>query len=90
MVANILSSIGSGITMIAIPWLLIQGTNGDKVLGYTTMAVTFIFLVTAPYLGLLIDTVSRKKLLLIGEVIGGTMVAIFTIIGFMGFEPNSL
>ena len=40
--ANIASSIGSGITMIAIPWMLVSSDNGNKVFGFITIGMTII------------------------------------------------
>jgi MFS family permease len=82
--ANILSSIGSGITMIAIPWLLITKANGGVLFGYASIGVTVMMLLLSPFIGSIIDLSSRKKLLLIGEVIGFLMVGVFAIWGFLG------
>ncbi|MBE4906832.1 MFS transporter [Bacillus luteolus] len=84
--ANILSSIGSGITMVAIPWLLIAEKNGDVLFGYASIAVTVIMLLVTPYIGMMIDRSSRKKLLLVGEIIGFGMVGLFAIWGLVGYS----
>ncbi|NEW08099.1 hypothetical protein GK047_19030 [Paenibacillus sp. SYP-B3998] len=42
MIANMLSSIGSGITMIGVPWLLVNRSGGDEVYGYATLASTIL------------------------------------------------
>ncbi|QOR67275.1 MFS transporter [Cytobacillus suaedae] len=84
--ANILSSIGSGITMIAVPWLLIAKSNGDVLFGYASIAVTMIMLLVTPYIGMMIDRTSRKKLLLVGEIIGFGMVGAFAFWGLVGYN----
>lgn len=38
--ANVASSIGLEITMIAIPWLLVSSPGGSQILGYITLAMT--------------------------------------------------
>jgi hypothetical protein len=37
--ANLLSSIGSGITMIAVPWLLVSKGDGATIFGYATIVM---------------------------------------------------
>jgi MFS family permease len=84
--ANLLSSIGSGITMIAIPWLLVSERDGATVFGYATIVMTLINFLMAPFIGQWVDRFPRKKLLMIGELVGFLMVLIFAVSGFIGFE----
>ncbi|MTI31556.1 MFS transporter [Xanthovirga aplysinae] len=67
---NIISNIGSGITMIAIPWLLIQRENGEQVYGYATLSLSSLMVILLPLSGRLIDRFSRKKVLITIESIG--------------------
>ncbi len=83
--ANIASSIGTGITMIAIPWMLVTSENGNAVFGYITIGMTVINFLITPYVGALVDRVSRKKLLLISEVVCFIILLFFTSMGFLGF-----
>lgn len=82
--ANILSSTGSGITMIAIPWLLVTGEAGEEGFGYVTLGVAILMFFLAPYVGLLIDKFSRKKMLLISQATGACISGIFALLGFFG------
>lgn len=82
--ANILSSIGSGITMTAIPWLLVNRTGGEETFGYITIGMTVLMLILAPYIGVLVDFASRKKILLAGELMGFVIIAGFAMIGILG------
>ena len=82
--ANIASSIGSGITMIAIPWMLVSSENGNKVFGYITICMTILSFILTPFVGNLVDKVSRKKLLIISEIICFALLFIFSLIGFIG------
>ncbi|MET0960214.1 MAG: MFS transporter [Psychrobacillus psychrotolerans] len=84
--ANIASSIGSGITMIAIPWMLVSSDNGNKVFGYITIGMTILSFILTPFIGNLVDKVSRKKLLIISEIICFALLFIFSLIGFMGLS----
>lgn len=79
--ANFLSSIGSGITMIAIPWLLVNRDGGEQLFGYVSLLMTVILFLISPYLGILIDRFSRKKILLLAEVLALCIVMIFSIWG---------
>lgn len=81
--ANIASSIGLGITMIAIPWLLISSPGGNQIFGYLTLGMTIFNFVVTPLIGGLIDRFSRKKLLVVGESVGLVIMLSFSILGFM-------
>lgn len=82
--ANIASSIGSGITMIAIPWLLVSSNNGNELFGYVTIATTMLSFLITPYIGSLIDKISRKKLLIFSKVVSLFLLLFFSLIGFVG------
>lgn len=82
--ANIASSIGSGITMIAVPWLLVTSDNGNAVFGYVTLGMTILSFILTPFVGHLIDQMSRKKILLISQMVSLIMLLIFSTIGFVG------
>ena len=70
LLANITGSIGSGVTIIAVPWLLVHRPNGDQLYGYITLGTTLALFLFMPYYGTWIDRHSRKKMLLIGELFG--------------------
>jgi MFS family permease len=84
LIANIASSIGSGITMIAIPWLLVTSDNGSSLFGYITLIMTIINFMITPSIGFLVDKWSRKSILLAGEIFGFIMLVAFASIGFFG------
>ncbi|MFD2172267.1 MFS transporter [Tumebacillus lipolyticus] len=81
--ANIFSSIGSGITMIAVPWLLVNREGGDQIFGYATLFSTLILFFASPYIGVLIDRISRKKTLIFAEILGFSTVLIFALWGYL-------
>jgi MFS family permease len=70
LVANITGSIGSGITIVAIPWLLVHRTGGDQIYGYATVGTTIVLFLFMPHYGSWIDRHSRKTMLLAGELFG--------------------
>ncbi|QOV12198.1 MFS transporter [Viridibacillus arvi] len=82
--ANIASSIGSGITMIAIPWMLVSSENGNTVFGYISICMTIINFLITPFIGNLVDKMNRKKILLISEFVCFLLLMLFTLIGFIG------
>jgi hypothetical protein len=40
LLANVTGSIGAGITIVAIPWLLDHRSGGDQIYGYATIGTT--------------------------------------------------
>ncbi|TYS58580.1 MFS transporter [Sutcliffiella horikoshii] len=84
--ANVASAIGSGITMIAIPWLLVTSDNGNEVFGYVAICMTIINFILTPYLGYLIDKISRKKMLVSSKVVSLLALALFSGVGFLGMD----
>ncbi len=70
LLANITGSIGSGITIIAIPWLLIQRDNGEQLYGWVTIASTIVLFALVPHYGAWLDHHSRKAAMLAGEIFG--------------------
>lgn len=82
--ANVLSSIGSGITMIAIPWLLVTVIDGGTTFGYITIFMTIFNFILSPSIGHLVDRFSRKKILLFGEFFGFIIVMTFVLVGLLG------
>lgn len=70
LVANLTGSIGSGITLIAVPWLLVHRANGDQLYGWVTLGTTVVLFLFMPYYGAWLDRHSRKTMLLVGELFG--------------------
>ncbi len=70
LLANITGSIGSGVTIIAVPWLLIHRPNGDALYGWLTIISTLALFLFMPYYGTWLDRHSRKTMLLAGELFG--------------------
>lgn len=70
LLANITGSIGSGVTIIAVPWLLIHREHGDQIYGWATLGTTLALFFFMPYYGAWLDRHSRKTMLLVGELFG--------------------
>ena len=72
--------------MIAIPWMLVTSIDGNAVFGYVTIATTILSFILTPFIGNLIDNMSRKNLLLVSKFISLTLLLIFSMIGYVGLE----
>lgn len=70
--ANLASSIGSGVTIIAVPWLLVNRPGGSQLYGWATVFTTLAVFLFAPYYGAWVDRHSRKVMLLASEIFGAT------------------
>jgi len=68
--ANFLLVVGSGITWIAVPWLLIHKANGEGLYGLSNAVLTLLIFLLLPHLGKAIDRNSRKKVLISYFVFG--------------------
>lgn len=88
LLANITGSIGSGITLFAVPWLLVQQPGGNASYGTVTLVTTVALFLFMPYYGVWVDHHSRKTMLLGSELFGftatGAMAAICAIGGGYG------
>lgn len=80
--ANLTSSIGSGITIIAVPWLLVNRPGGSQIFGWATVLTTLAIFLFAPYYGAWVDRHSRKTMLLLGEAFGATATLTMALSGF--------
>ena len=81
-IANAVSGIAQGISMIAIPWYFAQ----KGMLGYFGMVylvVNFCSMVWVPLSGSIIDRYDRKHVFLGITFIGGSILAIITALGFL-------
>ncbi|WP_134704670.1 MFS transporter [Ammoniphilus sp. YIM 78166] len=83
LIANLFSSVGSGITMITIPWILVNRQGGEQLFGYAALGMTLVLFFVSPYIGTLIDRFSRKSMLLFSEVFGFVLIAGLTLWGYL-------
>ncbi len=70
LLANITGSVGSGITIVAVPWLLVHRPSGDQIYGWVTNGTTLALFAFMPCYGAWLDRCSRKAMLLAGELFG--------------------
>lgn len=89
LLANITGSVGSGVTIVAVPWLLVQRPGGDRLYGYLTIAMTIAVFALIPHYGAWLDRHSRKLALLIGEAFGAiTTLTMATWIALAGYAAT--
>lgn len=72
LIANTLGSIGSGVTIFAVPWLLVHQTGGNEAFRWITIATTAVLFLIMPAYGAWVDRNSRKTALLVSEAWGFT------------------
>jgi MFS family permease len=92
LIANTLGSIGSGVTIFAVPWLLVHQPNGNEAYRWVTIATTIVLFLLMPYYGAWVDHHSRKTALLASEVwgFGATLGMAITGLALGGFAPWQL
>ncbi|MEO6244710.1 MAG: MFS transporter [Opitutaceae bacterium] len=87
LLANTLGSIGSGITIFAVPWVLVHREGGNRAYLWVTVATTLVLFALMPAYGAWIDRHSRKTALLASEAwgFGATVVMALTGLVLGGF-----
>ncbi|WP_411502887.1 MFS transporter [Brevibacillus centrosporus] len=82
--SNLFSGFGQGMTMIGIAWYLVEKTGSAQLLGSTMFTSAVLMFFIGPYIGTLIDRFSRKKMLLVENLIGSSVLGALAIWGFFG------
>ncbi|MEC9209249.1 MAG: MFS transporter [Bacteroidota bacterium] len=85
--ANIISGIAQGISMIAIPWYFVKIVSRPEVFANSYLLITFLTLFWGLYAGTLIDRYSRKRLFVIINIVCGILIGS---IAFYGNYISSL
>lgn len=90
MLAHGVSSFAQGISMIAIPWYFKDVLNQSKEFSILYLITTTITLFWSIYAGSLIDKYSRKKIFLVANACGFTLLCISALIGWWNGEMPPL
>ena len=80
--ANIISGIAQGISMIAIPWYFVKIVSRPIIFSNSYLLITFFTLFWGLYAGTLIDRYSRKKLFIIINIVCGILIGGIAFYGF--------
>lgn len=64
LVSNFLASVGIGVAMIAIPWLLATRSDGGVLFGVLMTLSNIALAIATPFIGVLIDRISRKRMMI--------------------------
>ena len=89
--ANIISGIAQGISMIAIPWYFVKVVSRPEVFANSYLLITFLTLFWGLYAGTLIDRYSRKKLFIIINIVCGILIGGIAFYGiYITFLPDFL
>jgi MFS family permease len=86
--ANFLFSVGSGVSMIAVPWGIVSLPNGDRLYGQVMLWTTLILIALLPAAGLMIDRMSRKRILIGAQLLGAFCVGACTLLTFITGEAG--
>jgi MFS family permease len=83
LVANTLGSIGSGITIFAVPWLMVKAPDGNAAYRWITIATTIVLFAIMPSYGAWVDGHSRKSALLASEAWGFFATLSMAVVGLL-------
>ncbi len=81
LVANTLGSIGSGITIFSVPWLLVHRPEGNAAYRWATIVTTVVLFAIMPHYGAWVDRHSRKTALLASEAWGFFATVTMAVVG---------
>jgi len=74
--ASLLTSVGTGLTTFLIPWLLLKQHEGDNLFTMSFLLITISMFLLTPSIGSLIDSYSRRKIILVLEFSGLTLISL--------------
>ena len=80
--ANIISGLAQGISMVAIPWYFVKVVARPEFFTSSYVVITFLTLFWGLYAGTLIDRYSRKKLFIIINAVCGLIIGSIALYGF--------
>jgi len=80
--ANIISGLAQGISMVAIPWYFVKVVDRPEFFTSSYVIITFLTLFWGLYAGTLIDRYSRKKLFIIINAACGLIIGSIALYGF--------
>ena len=88
--ANIISGLAQGISMVAIPWYFVKVVSRPEVFANAYLLITFLTLFWGIYAGTLIDRYSRKSLFIIVNIICGLFIGGVALFGIQSQNLSDL
>ena len=85
-IANSISGLAQGISMLAIPWYFVKGGQMSQ-FGLVYIFTTVMALFWVPYTGTFVDRFNRKKIFLVTTAICGSIIFL---IAMMGLQQQSI
>lgn len=76
-VSSILSAISSGMTYIVLPWLILETTGSAFMAGIVVALKGLVSFVVYPLSGTLVDTVGRRRIAIIADILVALTAAVF-------------
>ncbi len=83
-VATLLSAVGNGIAMIALPWLVLELTGKASDAGLVAAAGALPLLGTALFAGTVVDRVGRRRTSVVSDALSALSVAAIPVVGAFG------
>lgn len=80
--ANVISRFGDSIDMIAYSWMVYQLTGSELLLGTIFMVNAIPNIIFGPFVGVLVDHLSKRKLIVVGDILRGLIVSLTAILFF--------
>lgn len=79
--ANVLSGVGNGIVVIAIPWLVLRETGSATLFGIIAVAAALPTLIALPFIGTAVDRYGPRRVSITSDVLSAVSVLGFPILG---------
>ena len=85
---QLISYTGDSIYMIALPWLILDITNSSSTTALVTMSSYLPTLIFGIFTGALVDKYSKKRVMIISDLLRFSIVLIFPIVIFLGYQST--
>lgn len=85
--SNAIASVGTGVAMIAVPWLFVKGDDGDVLLDTLATTVKFGLFIVMPLVGPVIDAWPRKALMVLIRLVYGLSLSDIMLLGHLKKGP---
>lgn len=79
--ANVLSGVGNGIVVIAIPWLVLRETGSATLFGVIAVVAALPTLIALPFIGTAVDRYGPRRISVSSDVLSAVSVLGFPILG---------